>query len=127
MNENNPSSIDAYITQFPSNIQQLLQSMRKTIHDAIPTAKEKMAYGMPTFELYGNVVHFAAFTNHIGFYPAPSGIEHFKVALEKYQTGKGTLQFPMDEPLPLEIVREIAIFRAAENTRKMEEKKGKKK
>ena len=126
MNPTAPATIDEFISQFPGHIQDLLQNMRKVIHEAAPEAREKMAYGMPTFDLYGNLVHFAAFTNHIGFYPAPSGIEQFKEALQKYQKGKGTIQFPIDEPIPYELVRAVTLYRVEENTKKFEAKKKKK-
>lgn len=126
MNPTAPATIDEFISQFPAHIQDLLQNMRKVIHEAAPEAREKMAYGMPTFDLYGNLVHFAAFTNHIGFYPAPSGIEQFKEALQKYQKGKGTIQFPIDEPIPYELVRAVTLYRVEENTKKFEAKKKKK-
>mgnify|MGYP000297670277 FL=1 len=120
------TSIDEYIATFPDDIQKLLQQMRATIKAAAPDAKEKISYQMPTFDLKGNLVHFAAFKTHIGFYPTPSGTEAFKDELARYQAGKGSIQFPLDEPLPLELVSKIVKLRVAENLKKAEEKSRKK-
>lgn len=95
-----------------------MESIRKTIHETAPEATEKISYGMPTFYLNGNLVHFAAFKKHIGFYPAPSGIENFKDKLEEYKTSKGTIQFPFDKEIPYELVSEIVKFRVNENSKK---------
>jgi len=108
-------SIDAYIAGFPQKIQELLKQMRKTIQQAAPEATEAIKYGMPTFVLHGNLVHFAANKNHIGFYPAPSGITHFEKELEGYPTSKGAIQFPYNKKLPLSLVKKITAFRAKEN------------
>jgi uncharacterized protein YdhG (YjbR/CyaY superfamily) len=116
------NSIDEYIATFPDDIQKLLQQMRDTIKVAAPDAVEKISYQMPTFDLKGNLVHFAAFKSHIGFYPTPSGTEAFKDELAKYQAGKGSIQFPLGEPLPLELVSKIVKLRVAENLKKAEEK-----
>ena len=116
-------SIDAYIAAFPDETQRRLQEMRATIHAAAPDAQEKISYQMPTFYLYGNLVHFAAHKNHIGFYPAASGIQNFQRELSKYVTSKGAVQFPMDKPLPLALIRKIVKFRVAENLRKVQAKK----
>ncbi len=116
-------SIDAYIAAFPDETQRRLQEMRATIHAAAPDAQEKISYQMPTFYLYGNLVHFAAHKNHIGFYPAASGIQNFQLELSKYVTSKGAVQFPMDKPLPLALIRKIVKFRVAENLRKVQAKK----
>jgi len=118
------SSIDEYIATFPADIQNLLQLMRQTIHAAAPDAVEKISYQMPTFFLHGNLVHFAAFKNHIGFYPAPRGIEVFAKELSQYAGSKGAVQFPLDQPLPLELIRQIVQFRAEENRQKAEKKPG---
>lgn len=120
-------NIDEYIAQFPKEIQSLLQQIRVTIKSAAPEAEEKISYQMPTFFLNGNLVHFAAFKNHIGFYPVPTGIEKFKKELSVYKTTKGAVQFPLDKPLPLELIRKIVKFRVAENLRKAKEKTHKKK
>lgn len=127
MDNSEYQTIDEFIAQFPPEVQEALQTMRKVIREVAPDAKEKIAYGIPTFDYFGNLVHFSAYKNHIGFYPAPSGIEQFKEALAKYQKGKGTIQFPLDQPIPYDLVREVTIYRVAENLRKAEEKKAKKK
>lgn len=112
------SSIDEYVADFPRDIQDKLNLIRKTIGEIAPEATEKINYGIPTFYLNGNLVHFAAFKNHIGFYPAPSGIEAFEKELTKYRTGKGTLQFPLDQELPIELIKKVAKFRVKENLKK---------
>jgi uncharacterized protein YdhG (YjbR/CyaY superfamily) len=121
-------SIDEYIASFPPDIQARLEAMRATIRAAAPDAEEKISYQMPTFFLKGNLVHFAAFKQHIGFYPAPRGIEAFKDQLSKYKGSKGAVQFPLDQPLPLDLVSRIVRFRVAENLAAAEAKarKGKK-
>jgi uncharacterized protein YdhG (YjbR/CyaY superfamily) len=121
------ASIDDYIATFPEDIQKILQVIRATIQAAAPDATEKISYQMPTFDLKGNLVHFAAFKNHIGFYPTPSGTEAFKDELAKYASGKGSIQFPIDEPMPLELIGKIVKLRVAENLKKAAEKSKKKK
>lgn len=111
-------TIDEYIATFPENVQDILQEIRKVIRGAAPDAEEAISYGMPTFKLNGNLVHFAAYEKHIGFYPAPSGIEAFKEELSTYKGGKGSVQFPIDKPLPLDLVEKIVIFRVEENLNK---------
>lgn len=125
--ENKPgfASIDEYIATFPKEIQNILQEIRATIHAAAPEAKEKISYQMPTFTLNGNLVHFAAFKKHIGFYPTPSGTEAFQEELAIYKTAKGSAQFPLDQPMPLALIRKIVEFRVAETQGKL--KPGKKK
>lgn len=103
-------TIDEYIATFPAETQKLLQQMRTAIRAAAPAAEEKISYQMPTFYLHGNLVHFAAFKNHIGFYPAPRGIEAFQQELSVYKGAKGSVQFPLDKPLPLELVGRIVKF-----------------
>lgn len=120
------STIDEYIATFPIDIQKKLKEMREVIRETAPEATEKISYQMPTFFLKGNLVHFAAFKNHIGFYPVPTGIEKFKKELSAYKTTKGAVQFPLDKPLPLDLIRKIVKFRVAENIRKAEEKARKK-
>ncbi|MBT3337332.1 MAG: hypothetical protein HN855_08810 [Anaerolineae bacterium] len=121
---NNPSKeIDAYIAQFSPEMQTLLHQMRATIQEAAPEATEAFSYQMPTFKLHGNLVHFAAFKKHIGFYPVPSGLETFKEELSAYKGGKGSVQFPLDQPLPLALVTKIVKFRVAENLAKAAAKK----
>jgi len=121
------NTIDDYMATFPSDIQKKLQEMRATIKETAPDAEEKISYQMPTFFLKGNLVHFAAFKNHIGFYPVPTGIEKFKREISAYKTSKGAVQFPLDKPLPLDLICKIVKFRVAENFKKAEEKARKKK
>lgn len=113
------ATIDEYIVQFPTVVAQKLTELRKVIRKAAPEAGEKISYGIPTFTYHGNLVHFAAFKNHIGFYPAPSGISAFKKELSMYKQAKGSVQFPLDKPLPLALIQKIVVFRAEENTRKI--------
>lgn len=120
-------SIDEYIATFPEEIQKILEELRATIKAAAPDAEEKISYQMPTFALKGNLVHFAAYKNHIGFYPAPSGIQAFKNELSIYTSAKGSVRFPIDEPLPLELISKIVKFRVAENLKNAEIKSSKKK
>ncbi len=111
----NVHTIDEYIKTYPKETQVVLEQLRQTIQKAAPEAKESIAYGIPTFKLHGNLVHFGGYKNHIGFYPAPSGIEEFKKELSVYQTGKGTLAFPIDKPLPLDLVTRVVKFRVSQN------------
>ncbi len=113
-----PATIDEYIAAFPADVQERLQAIRATIHAAAPQATEAISYAMPTFKLNGNLVHFAAFKHHIGFYPAPSGLEAFAERLAPYKHSKGAVQFPLDQPLPLDLVTAITQFRVAETTKK---------
>ncbi|MCO1601188.1 iron chaperone [Desulfosporosinus nitroreducens] len=115
-------SIDDYILKFPPEIQEILKILRKVIQDSAPDAKEKISYQMPTFFLQGNLVHFAAYKNHIGFYPAPSGIEAFKEELSEYKLSKGSIQFPIEKPLPYQLISEIVKFRVIENIKRAESK-----
>jgi uncharacterized protein YdhG (YjbR/CyaY superfamily) len=121
------STIDEYIAQFPEDIQKKLQELRAAIKASAPDAVEKISYQMPTFFLKGNLVHFAAFKNHIGFYPAPRGIEEFKDELSAYEGSKGTVRFPLDKQIPLDLVGKIVKFRVKDNLEKAEArlKKGK--
>lgn len=120
------ASIDEYIATFSEDVQAILQELRATIKAAAPDATETISYQMPTFYLKGNLVHFAAFKKHIGFYPAPRGIEAFKDELSGYKGAKGSVQFPIDEPLPLELITRIVKFRVEENLKKAESKSKKK-
>ena len=112
------NSIDEYIATFPKDIQNILQELRAAIKAAAPNAEEKISYQMPTFFLNGNLVHFAAFKKHIGFYPTPSGIETFQKELSVYEGAKGSVQFPLDKPMPLKLIIRIVKFRVAENLKK---------
>lgn len=116
-------TIDEYISEFPKDIQEKLEKIRKTIQETTPEATEKISYGIPTFYLNGNLVHFAAYEKHIGFYPAPSGIENFKDELSEYKTSKGTIQFPLDKEIPYDLIKEIVKFRVNENENNKKAKK----
>jgi uncharacterized protein YdhG (YjbR/CyaY superfamily) len=102
-------TIDEYIANFSPGIQEKLQQMRRTIAEAAPEAKEKISYGIPTFTLHGNLVHFGGYDTHIGFYPGPVAIAEFKDRLVSYDTAKGTIKFPLDKPLPLDLIRDITL------------------
>ncbi len=117
-----PKDIDEYIAGFPKDIQTILQKIRKTIKKAAPEAQEKIGYQMPTFTLNGNLVHFAAFKNHIGFYPTPSGTEKFKKEISVYKAAKGSIQFPLDQPIPYDLISQIVEFRVKENLAKAKKK-----
>lgn len=116
------TSIDAYISTFPKEIQKVLTLLRATIKASAPDAEETIKYGIPTFVLHGNLVHFGGYTKHVGFYPAPSGIEAFQKALSVYKTAKGSVQFPLDTPLPLALITKIVKYRVKENLRKEKQK-----
>ncbi|NQX48646.1 DUF1801 domain-containing protein [Paenibacillus tritici] len=120
------ASVDQYIASCAPEVQEILQTLRKVIREAAPEAEEKISYQMPTWFLHKNLVHFAAFKNHIGFYPDPSGIEAFKEELSRYKGAKGSVQFPIGEPLPYELITRIVQFRVAENKQQAAEKRGKK-
>ncbi|HLQ41913.1 MAG TPA: DUF1801 domain-containing protein [Thermoplasmata archaeon] len=109
-------TIDAYIQTLPKDVQTILQKVRKTIQEAAPDAVETISYQMPTFKLNGKgLVYFAAYEKHIGFYPIPSGMKAFEKQLAPYKQGKGSVQFPIDQPIPYDLVRRIVVFRAKEN------------
>jgi uncharacterized protein YdhG (YjbR/CyaY superfamily) len=111
-------TIDEYINSFPADIKSILEKMRQTIREAAPGATETISYQMPAFKLNGILVWFAAHENHIGFYPTSSGIEAFKAELASYKWSKGTVQFPLDKPVPFDLVKKIVIFRVKENSQK---------
>jgi uncharacterized protein YdhG (YjbR/CyaY superfamily) len=113
-----PQNIDEYIAAFPADIREILEKIRTIIQETAPQAEEAMSYQMPTFKLHGNLVHFAAFKNHIGFYPTPSGTEAFKKELASYKGGKGSIQFPLGKPIPYDLIREMVWFRVKENLEK---------
>jgi uncharacterized protein YdhG (YjbR/CyaY superfamily) len=121
------ASIDEYISTFAKETQKILEEIRVTIKAAAPEAKEKISYQMPTFDLKGNLVHFAAFKNHIGFYPTPSGIQKFKKELSVYEGAKGSVQFPLDKPIPYDLISKIVKFRVEENMANARAKANKKK
>ncbi|HML23884.1 MAG TPA: DUF1801 domain-containing protein [Aggregatilinea sp.] len=113
-----PQTIDEYIAQFPDAIQERLHSIRQAVHDEAPAAQETIKYQMPTFTLNGNLIHFAAFKHHIGLYPTPTGIDAFEDDLAPYKKSKGAVQFPLDQPLPLPLIRKIVAFRVQEQAQK---------
>lgn len=115
-------NIDEYIAAFPKDVQKLLKEIRATIKKAAPEAEEAIKYAIPTFILNGNLVHFAAFKNHIGFYPTPNGIEAFKKELAPYASAKGSAQFPLDKPMPLALITKIVKYRVKENSAKSKAK-----
>lgn len=121
------SSIDEYIADFPADIQDILQQVRRTIQETAPEAKETISYAMPTFTLYGNLVHFAGYKKHIGFYPTPTGVEQFRERLSVYKGAKGSVQFPLEQPMPYDLIRDIVLYRVEENIKKAEVKGKKKK
>lgn len=110
-----PSTFDKYFMFFEKDVRSKLEQIRETISLAAPQAEEVISYAIPTYVLNGNLVHFAAFKNHIGFYPGPSGVEAFKEELGGYKKAKGSVQFPLDKPLPLETISKIVKFRVQEN------------
>jgi len=121
-----PRNIDEYIAGFPPEVQEILEEIRMTIKEAAPGAEEAIKYQIPTFTLKGNLVHFGAFKEHIGFYPTPTGIERFERELAGYVGAKGTVRFPLDKPIPYDLVREIVQFRVLENLAQAEKKRKKK-
>jgi uncharacterized protein YdhG (YjbR/CyaY superfamily) len=118
------TTIDEYMETFPQDVKTRLQMIRQAIREIAPEAEETIKYRMPTFTLNGNLVHFAAFKNHIGFYPTPSGTEAFRKELSSYQGAKGSVQFPLDQPLPMPLIRRIVKFRVKENRERSQKKKG---
>ena len=121
-----PQNFDEYIVAFPKETQKILEQIRRTIKKAAPDAEEVISYGMPMFKQNGRLLYFAAHRNHIGFYPMISGIEAFKSMLSEYKWSKGTIQFPFDRPLPLELITEIVKFRVKENIERSKSKTKKK-
>jgi uncharacterized protein YdhG (YjbR/CyaY superfamily) len=113
--QTSPKNIDEYIAGFPQDVQEILEKIRLTIKKAAPDAEETIGYQIPTFTLKGNLVHFAAFKKHIGFYPTPSGIEKFKDELSVYEGAKGSVKFPLDRPIPFALITKIVKFRVNEN------------
>jgi uncharacterized protein YdhG (YjbR/CyaY superfamily) len=112
---NQPTTVDEYIAQFPQNVQDILQEIRTVIKDAAPEAKEKISYQMPGYFLNGRLVWFGAWKQHIGFYPDPSGIEEFKEELSEYQMTKGSIHFPLDRPVPYQLISKIVKHRVNHN------------
>jgi uncharacterized protein YdhG (YjbR/CyaY superfamily) len=121
-----PRTIDEYIAGFPPEVQKILEKIRQTIRAAAPDAEEKISYQMPTFTLKGNLVHFAAFKKHIGFYPTSTGIARFKKDLSAYEGAKGSVRFPLDKPIPFALIGRITRFRVKENLARAKAKGNKK-
>jgi uncharacterized protein YdhG (YjbR/CyaY superfamily) len=117
------SNIDEYISGFPEDIRQKLEKIRQVIKEAAPGAREAISYGMPALRLNGTLVYFAAFKDHIGFFPTSSGIDAFKRELSTYSTSKGTIRFPLDKPIPFDLIKKIAAFRVQEALSKNKKKK----
>lgn len=118
-----PLNIDQYIALYPDNVQKILQKIRMVISETAPEAQETISYQIPTFKLNGNLVHFAAFKNHIGFYPGSGAIEVFRDQLSAYPVSKGTVRFPVSDEFPYDLIRKITSFRVNENLSKAEGKK----
>jgi len=122
-----PTTIDEYIARFPESVQEILEKIRLTIRKAAPEAEETIKYQMPTFTLNGNLVHFGAFKKHIGFYPVPRGVAGFRDALSAYEGDKGTARFPLDKPMPLDLIRRIVKYRVKKNLENVEADEAKRK
>lgn len=115
-NRSAATSIDEYIAEFPPEVQRMLEEIRSLIHAAAPDATETISYAIPTFDLNGHLVHFAGYARHIGFYPTGSGVEVFKEDLKPYKSGKGSVQFPLDQPLPADLITRIVKYRVDQNS-----------
>jgi uncharacterized protein YdhG (YjbR/CyaY superfamily) len=123
MKNTTPKSIDEYIKRYPSDVQAILRKIRATIHTAAPDAKEAISYQIPTFKLEGNLVHFAAFPDHMSFFPTSSGVEKFKRELAAYEITKGTIRFPIEKPIPYGLITKITKFRVKENIDRAKKKR----
>ena len=111
LSRNHFSTIDEYIAGFPLDVQEILQNIRRIVREAAPDATETISYQMPTFKLGGNLVHFAAYQNHIGFYPTPVPIIMFRDDLAQYETSKGAIKFPLNKPIPYDLIKKIVVYR----------------
>ena len=118
-----PTNINEYLMDFPEETQILLEQVRATIQKAAPAAEEKISYGIPTFYLKGNLVHFAGYKHHIGFYPGATGIKAFQKEISSYKNAKGSVQFPLDKPMPLALITKIVKYRVKQNLEKAKTKK----
>lgn len=114
------TTIPEYIARFPEHVRSILEELLKVIRETAPEAEEAISWGMPTFRLHGNLVHFAAYKHHIGFYPGSSAIDAFREELPPYKHSKGTVQFPIDKPIPFDLVRKIVRYRVKENSEKQQ-------
>jgi len=110
-----PTTIDEYIADYPPDVRAILQKIRQTIREAAPDAEEAISYQLPTFKLHGSLVHFGAFKSHIGFYPTSAGAEQFQKELSVYQGAKGSVRFPLDQPMPYALIKRIVEYRVKEN------------
>jgi uncharacterized protein YdhG (YjbR/CyaY superfamily) len=126
MDQTAPTTIDEYIAGFPPEVQEILQKVRAAIREAAPGADETIKYRIPTFTLKGNLVHFGAFKTHVGFFPTSSGIERFRDELSVYRWAKGSVQFPLDKPIPLDLISKVVEFRVKENLARAASKRTKK-
>jgi len=122
MEKKNYKDIDEYIADYPKDVQKILAKVRATIRKAAPQAQEAISYQIPAFKQNGNLIHFGAYKTHIGLYPAPRGVEKFKKDLERYGSGKATLKFPLDEPVPYDLITKIVEFRVKQNSEKTKTK-----
>lgn len=112
------ATVDEYIKTFPASVRSILEKVRQTIKQAAPQAEEVISYGIPTFKLNGNLVHFGGAKNHVGFYPGPGAIEEFKADISNYQSSKGTVQFQLDEPIPYDLIKKITEYRVKQTLEK---------
>jgi uncharacterized protein YdhG (YjbR/CyaY superfamily) len=126
MNKQAIKDIDSFIAQFPIATQKIMNKVRATIQKAAPEATETINYGIPTFQLHGNLVHFSAYEHHIGFYPGPAGIAHFQNEIANYKSAKGSVQFPLNAPIPCDLITKITLFRVEQNKSKAAFKSNKK-
>jgi len=108
-------NIDEYIEEFPDNVQKVLQKIRKTIRKAAPHAEETISYAIPTFKLNGNLIYFAGYQNHVSVYPRPRGVKEFEKEIAQYEGGKGTLRFPLDQPVPFDLIARVTMYRVGQN------------
>jgi uncharacterized protein YdhG (YjbR/CyaY superfamily) len=115
---NKPANVDEYISGFPEETKAILEKIRSTVIKAAPSAKEMISYGMPAYKINGPIVYFAGYEKHIGFYPTPSGIDSFKKELSVYKGAKGSVQFPIDKPMPLDLISRIVKYRVEEDKKK---------
>ena len=114
----NPNTVDEYISQFPEDVRQILQRIRSIVKESAPQAEERIGYQMPGYYLNGPLVYFAAFKHHVGFYPTAADLEPFEAELSAYKRSKGTIQFPLDKPIPYDIIARIVQYRVAQNQKK---------
>jgi uncharacterized protein YdhG (YjbR/CyaY superfamily) len=121
--ESSSQEVERFISRYPAEVQEILYKIRSIIREVAPEAQEKLNYGIPTFTLNGNLAHYSGFKDHIGFYPTPSGVEKFKKQLSKYEGAKGSVKFPLDQPIPYDLIREIVEFRVKEQRAKSNKKR----